>query len=326
MPKSIDFFQFVLYNKESNTEKSGRLPPFRAFDHSERENIMTKKLLAILLALLTVVSVTACSDKKGNENLKDGLEKTEEVVRTSAKVGEGVVYFENYDSDSVTITGYKGPDHLHDLTIPTVVRTGEDESTDKKVTRIANGAFYSVSSLRSVVVPEGIEIIGDYAFAMCVQMESVTLPASLKELGRGAFLGSGLKSLPLPTTCALTEIPDWAFSECEGLTEITVPSYIKTVGYGAFALCTNVAKITIPEGVTTVKNQAFQNTLALAELHLPSTFTNTDPFEDGVFTGSKVLYRENIHCPEGDAGAAARAYADKMHLTKKPADQPTDQQ
>lgn len=276
---------------------------------------MTKKLLALLLALLTVATLSACSDKDDDKG--DGLDnfKQEEIVYDSVKVGDSTIYFESLDSDSVAITGYKGPDALHDLTIPASVLTGQDETSRKAVTTIADTAFYSVSALRSVTVPEGITEIGDYAFAMCVQMESITLPASLKTMGRGVFLGCGLTALPLPATCALTEIPDWAFSECLGLKEITLPTYIKSVGKGAFSECVNVEKITLSEGVEAVADQAFQNTLALKELHLPSTFVNTDPLEDLVFSGSKVLYRENIHCP---ADSAAEAYADKMHLSEKP--------
>ena len=57
---------------------------------------------------------------------------------------------------------------------------------------------------------------------------------------------------------------------------------------------------------------------SLAYLTLPSTFKNTDPTgENGdfAFSGSDVLYRENIICP---AGSAAEAYADKMVLNEAP--------
>ena len=286
---------------------------------------MTKKLLAGLLALLAVATLSACSNKnkEGEENLEQFKET--EIVYTSVDVKvtlldgtekTATVDFESIDSDTVTITGYKGPDQLHTLTLPTLVQTGEDAATStKKVVSVSDVAFYSVSALTAVVIPEGIETLGEYAFAKCVQLESITLPSTLKEMGEGVFMGSGLKTLPLPEACALTEIADRAFAECEALTEVTVPAYIKTVGESAFFACTGITKVVISEGVTTLKNQAFQNTTALASLMLPASFENTDPREDLVFSGSDVLYIENITFP---ADSKAADYVAKMPLSESP--------
>lgn len=283
---------------------------------------MMKKLLAMLLALLTVATLSACSDKKKEENNSLDSFKKVEVVYTSADVkvtfadqteGTATVFFESVTSETVTITGYKGPDRLHTLTIPTQVQTGEDETTIKRVDSISDVAFYSVSALAAVTVPEGVTAIGEYSFAKCVQLESVTLPATLKTMGEGAFMGSALKTLPLPTLSALTEISDSAFAACTGLTEVTVPAYIKTVGKGAFADCTAIHTVVLSEGVEILKDQAFQNTTALKSITLPSTFTNTDPLEDFVFWGSRVIEEITTTCPAtAEAAASIQAYVDAM--------------
>ena len=125
-------------------------------------------------------------------------------------------------------------------------------------------------------------------------------------------------SLTFPEGSKITTISMETFSRCVKLTEIVIPSFITTVGQGAFFECTALEKIVISEGVVLVEKQAFQGTTALAYLERPSTLTNTDPTgENGdfAFSGSDVLYRENIICP---AGSAAEAYADKMVLSDAP--------
>ncbi len=273
-----------------------------------------KKALLLLLALLTAASLVACN-KDGDPN-EDDLDKykEEEIVYTSVTVESSTFHFETLDSESVVITGYEGPTSMHSITVPATVKTGASDDTTRKVTSIAPAAFYAVNSLEKVTIPEGVTEIGDYAFANCVQLTSISLPATLSKMGQGAFFGTGLQSLDLSTATGLSAIGDYVFGQCKQLTELTIPGHIKTIGFGAFANCTSLAKLVLAEGVEKVGNQAFQGTVALAELTLPSTFTNTDPLKDLAFSGSNVLYRENITC----TGDAAIAYADAMVLEEKP--------
>ena len=277
---------------------------------------MMKKLLILLLALLTATSLAACSDDgedPGQDDLQDYVE--EDVVIDSYTVGESVFHFASIDSTTVEITGYEGPTAPHDVTIPSEVPTNADGSERKAVTAIADAAFFGISSLRSLVLPEGVTTIGKFAFAECVQLTSVTFPSSLQTIGMGAFHGAGLTALTLPEECGLTEIGDLAFKDCDSLTEITIPGYIETVGMGAFFGCDGIRSIELEEGVVTVGDKAFMWTYALESLTLPSTFTNESPTTDLAFSGSQLLYRENITCP---AGSAAEAYADSMVLAIPP--------
>ena len=48
-------------------------------------------------------------------------------------------------------------------------------------------AFYGCSQLQSIVIPDSVTSIGDYAFATCVELASIELPLTLTALGEGAF-------------------------------------------------------------------------------------------------------------------------------------------
>ncbi len=268
---------------------------------------MTKKLLALLLALLTVAALSACKkEEEGDDSDLDSFRR-EDVIYTSHTVTvtegdftyESTFYFEMVDTETVAITGYKGPTELHSVTVPSVVYTGEDKDTTKKdVVAIAPEAFKNVSSIKSITIPEGIASIGKYAFAYCAHLETVAFPASLNTIDEGAFYQSGLTALTFPEACGLTELKMATFSKCNDLVEVTIPAYIKTVGKAAFFECGSLEKVTLAEGVVTVGKLGFQGCPNLKELNLPSTFANTDPFEDLAFLGSDVLYIENVKIPE----------------------------
>lgn len=262
-----------------------------------------KKVLALLLALLTVAAVSSCKKEKTDDlNSLDEYRK-QDITYNSYKDPNtnGVFYFEAVDTDTVKITKYEGPVAMHNVTVPTSVKTGEGEDTYKTVTTIAEGAFYATASIQTLTVPEGITKIEKYAFAKCVQMTSISLPSTLEVIGEGAFRECGITSLTLPTSAKLTKIDPLAFSKCNGLTEVVIPGNIKTVGEAAFYECNGLKKITLNEGVVTVEKLGFQGCASLEEVNLPSTFANTDPFADLAFLGSDVLYYENVKIPSDTA-------------------------
>jgi hypothetical protein len=54
------------------------------------------------------------------------------------------------------------------------------------VVEIAEKAFYK-SIILSIVIPENVTIIGDYAFFRCESLKEITLPSTLENIGNMAF-------------------------------------------------------------------------------------------------------------------------------------------
>ena len=71
-----------------------------------------------------------------------------------------------------------------------------------------------------IVVPEGVEKIGELAFEHS-SANTIILPSTLKEIGEGAFYS------------------------LDNITEIEIPSSVETIGNGAFDKCGNLAEIRI---------------------------------------------------------------------------------
>ena len=100
---------------------------------------------------------------------------------------------------------------------------------------------------KTVIVEEGITRIKN-AFASMKDIQSVSLPNSLKAIGEAAFLDcSNLKEITIPNS--ITTIDPYAFLRCTSLENITIPNSVTSIGDQAFGNCTNLKSVTIEDGV-----------------------------------------------------------------------------
>ena len=107
---------------------------------------------------------------------------------------------------------------------------------------VAGGDDYYYDNLFNNKVYTSNDEIGEYAFAYCSGLTSLTLPAGITSISNGAFKGcSGLTSLTLHA--GITSIGDVAFSGCSGLTSLILPASITSIGSYAFSSCSGLTSI-----------------------------------------------------------------------------------
>ena len=134
------------------------------------------------------------------------------------------------------------------------------------VKSIANNAFYNQSpdSLESVILPEGLQSIGTWAFGYVEHLSTIALPSTLQTLDTEAFSASGLESIDIPV--GLQTIGSSVFKNCKQLSSVTFHNGLKTIGVSAFQNCIALPEITIPETVETVNSGAFQGCTSLTKV------------------------------------------------------------
>lgn len=174
-----------------------------------------------------------------------------------------VISEENHE---VEVSG--SSDLAGDLIIPNEVTTG---STHYFVTRIAYRAFRKCSNLKSVIIPNSVTSMGEYAFQECTELLSVTLSTSL------------------------SVIPASAFRSCQSITSIIIPDSVKTIEEYAFSGCRALASINIPNSVMTIGKSAFSNCRALVSVELPDSLTTIEQFIFGAcFNLSSITFPNSI--------------------------------
>ncbi|MCQ2227698.1 MAG: leucine-rich repeat domain-containing protein [Bacteroidales bacterium] len=209
--------------------------------------------------------------------------------------------------------------------------------------------YVGEDEVTSLVIPDGVTAINDYAFKNCLGLTSVTIPEGVGSIGDYAFSGcSGLTGdLTIPE--GVESIGDYAFSGCSGLTSIEIPSSVKSIGSSAFFGCDieelhlgsfesycnisfgnfysspsysvrsdtklyvgedEVTSIVIPDDVTTINCGAFQGCSGLTSITIPSTVKIID---DYAFSGCSGL--TSVTIPEGVEGIGNNAFSSCSGLT-----------
>lgn len=138
------------------------------------------------------------------------------------------------------------------------------------ITIIDEFAFLYCYSLQSVTIPSGVKIIKSGAFQSCPKLNSVFMPNSVIDMGESVFYGcTNLTTITLPEK--IKSIPDGFFYGCTNLHSILLPSTITDIGDNSFGSCSNLQEIIIPTGVTNIGSGAFSNCSSLTSVTIPNS-------------------------------------------------------
>ena len=116
------------------------------------------------------------------------------------------------------------------------------------VTDIQDYAFASTKNLSSIKLSANLEHLGTNAFFYCMSLETIELPATLKNIEPFAFSASGLKTIVIPESENLTELPEFMFHQCPNLKEVTIPATITSIAKNAFNECPADLVLKVIEG------------------------------------------------------------------------------
>ncbi|MGN0468229.1 MAG: leucine-rich repeat protein [Acutalibacteraceae bacterium] len=103
---------------------------------------------------------------------------------------------------------------------------------------ISYGMFEN-SLIESIVVPDSVTSIGNYAFTNCAELTSVTLPQTITQIGENAFANcEKLSNINIPDS--VTRIDEDAFANCKRLDNVVINNKDVYIGYNAFSNSTTV--------------------------------------------------------------------------------------
>lgn len=204
---------------------------------------MKKTIFKAALALILVCAAVFCFASCGNSAAK--VDKAESADGSF----DGIDW--EYDSKTQTLTiegsGAINFDSADDADWKEVRHSVQEIEFDTdEITEIGDYAFYYMPELTEIEIPEGVERLGDYAFAFCSSLESIDgqLPLGLESIGEGCF------------------------ESCIALETINVPSSVKSIGARAFAHCASLEAVDISAELSAIEKWTFKGCSALESLTL----------------------------------------------------------
>lgn len=249
--------------------------------------------------------------------------KAETITVTHNKIR----YTLNVEEKTASVTGSD-----NDIKTADILPVYTYYTTEYPVTSIGDKAFWSVSSLTSVTIPNSVSSIGEYAFEYCSSLTSVTIPKSVTSIGYYAFFGcNALETLNYNAenciytgsrvgvfpSCVKTltigddvkSIPDYAFYGLK-IPSVTIPNSVSTIGIMAFVICENLTSVTIPNSVKSIGEDAFAACTSLTSVKINSLeawmdidFADEDSnplsnsYENELLIGDETI--RNLTIPEG---------------------------
>lgn len=163
--------------------------------------------------------------------------------------------------------------------------------TLKLVKCVRPNSFEGYATLQTIILPEMLEKIGDFAFRGCTSLKNIVLPHSCKELGRSAFenctslieirldrvvrLGiscfSGCKSLKrVGTLQNVLVIPSSLFEKCFDLQTVLLSNECKEIHACAFKE-SGIIVLTLPASLTSLGDGCFSLCNRLKSVCIPET-------------------------------------------------------
>ena len=99
--------------------------------------------------------------------------------------------------------------------------------------------FYSGGLVTSLIIPDGVESIPNFAFYQCRSITFLNIPSSVKSIGSSAF------------------------EDCTGLKSAYFTEGVESIGGSSFEGCTNLSTIILPSSLTSIAINAFRNCTSL---------------------------------------------------------------
>lgn len=182
---------------------------------------------------------------------------------------------------------------------------------------ISGGCCENVKSLTSVVIPDAVEAIGDWAFAYCENLVSIEIPESIKWIGKNVFYGcTSLKTIywnaiecsdltsswfwnaPVEQIIfgdGVKSIPSYCCYKMSGLVSIELPQSVSSIGNYAFSECTELISIEIPQGVSMIGDYAFSGCSKLSSIEIPQGLSSIGDYAfDGCTGISSIVLPQGV--------------------------------
>lgn len=162
-----------------------------------------------------------------------------------------------------------------------------------KTTKMIGGTLRGLDSLEEVIIPEGVEHIGMFAFNDCTSLKTILIPDSVVHMDEvnGAFYGCSSLSL-FKIGSGITSLGN-VFGKCSSLTSVVVPENVTELS-ATFQDCSNLTSVTLNNTLERIGARTFYNCTQLTNITFEGTIEEWNAIEKvknwGGNTGDYMIY------------------------------------
>ena len=222
------------------------------------------------------------------------VKKTPEVVTYSSVITFNL----NITNDALTNAGYAittEPVTDNKCTYTTTDNRVQTEVTIKNNTasfaNIFDGTGITKEKISSIVLQNGFTSIDDEAFKDCTNLESITIPSTVRSIGYSAFDSCKLTKVTIPD--GVRKINIKTFFRCTALKSVTIPDSVTEIDQKAFEGCEALPSITLPPNLTKILNQVFYKCYSLKTVTIPSKVTSIGNMAFASCSSLKIVILNN---------------------------------
>ncbi|MCM1141406.1 MAG: leucine-rich repeat domain-containing protein [Muribaculum sp.] len=111
-----------------------------------------------------------------------------------------------------------------------------------------DGEIHPMDGVKKLIIPKGIEYVGQNCFENAEDLEEVVIPSSLGNLGYCMFTNcEKLKSVYIPEDSKLISIEDFVFMDCYALDSFYIPQSVQEIKQGPWRNCKSLEKLVIAD-------------------------------------------------------------------------------
>lgn len=165
----------------------------------------------------------------------------------------GAKYKIEVNSDGIFATLKEGDANgVSTLNVPFIIESGERSYFIVTIDKFAFATFSTgispMKGVKNLVIPEGIQWIGQNAFDCAPDLENVSFSATLRNIPYCIFNNcKKLRNINISEESRITEIGTFAFSGCESLETFCIPANVSKIGEGPWRGCTSLEKLSLQD-------------------------------------------------------------------------------